>query len=115
MALATATPIPTSVTPAARQGLRRWAGWVVIAVTVIAVVIVIAAPGLLNNVSPTATTNSILSGPSAAHWFGTDQLGRDIFSRTVYGARPVLIASLLGVVVATAAGVALGLAGGVAP
>jgi ABC-type dipeptide/oligopeptide/nickel transport system permease subunit len=115
MALATATPIPTSVAPAARQGLRRWAGWALIAVTVIAVIIVLAVPGLLTNVSPTATSNSILSAPSAAHWFGTDQLGRDVFSRTVYGARPVLIASLLGVVVATAAGVALGLAAGVAP
>ena len=115
MALATATPVPASVAYAPRQGLRRWASWVVIAVTVLAVVIVLAAPGLLTHVNPTATSNSILSGPSAAHWFGTDQLGRDIFSRTVYGARPVLIASLLGVVLATAAGVALGLTAGVAP
>lgn len=37
---------------------------------------------------------SRLSGPSAAHWFGTDELGRDIFSRIIYGAR---ISMLVGV------------------
>ncbi|MGH3273039.1 MAG: ABC transporter permease, partial [Streptosporangiaceae bacterium] len=55
------------------------------------------------------------AGPGAAHWFGTDQLGRDVFSRTIYGAQPVLIASLLGVVLATVAGVGIGLAAGIAP
>ena len=31
-----------------------------------------------------------LMGPSAAHWFGTDELGRDILARTLYGARATL-------------------------
>jgi len=53
-----------------------------------------------------------LAPPSAAHWFGTDQLGRDIFSRVIVGARDILIvaplATLLGTVLGTALGLALG-------
>jgi peptide/nickel transport system permease protein len=77
--------------------------------------VLLVAPGLIAHVSPIATSDDILRPPGSAHWFGTDQLGRDVFSRTIYGARPVLVASLLGVVLATVAGVALGVAAGVAP
>lgn len=53
-----------------------------------------------------------LAPPSAGHWFGTDQLGRDIFSRVILGARDILIiaplATLLGTVLGTALGLALG-------
>ncbi len=55
--------------------------------------------------------------PSAAHWFGTDQLGRDVFSRVIVGARTILIiaplATLLGTVLGTALGLALGYLGGI--
>src|SRR4029077_8119645 len=54
--------------------------------------------------------------PSSAHWFGTDQLGRDVFSRVLVGARSILIvaplATLLGTVLGTALGLALGYLGG---
>ena len=50
-----------------------------------------------------------LSPPSAAHWFGTDQIGRDIFSRVIVGARPILSMAPLATLVATALGTALGL------
>jgi peptide/nickel transport system permease protein len=49
------------------------------------------------------------SPPSAAHWFGTDQLGRDIFSRVIVGVRYILLISLLATVLGTALGTALGL------
>lgn len=53
-----------------------------------------------------------LAPPSAAHWFGTDQLGRDIFSRVILGARDILIvaplATLLGTVLGTALGLCIG-------
>jgi peptide/nickel transport system permease protein len=53
-----------------------------------------------------------LAPPSAAHWFGTDQLGRDIFSRVILGARDILIvaplATLLGTVLGTALGLTIG-------
>jgi peptide/nickel transport system permease protein len=55
---------------------------------------------------------STLATPSAAHWFGTDQLGRDIFSRVIVGARDILIvaplATLLGTVLGTALGLCIG-------
>jgi peptide/nickel transport system permease protein len=55
--------------------------------------------------------------PSAAHWFGTDQIGRDVLSRVIVGARTILIiaplATLLGTVLGTALGLAMGYLGGI--
>ena len=95
--------------------VRRRVGQAAVVIGAIAVIVLLAAPGLIAHVQPTATGDSILQAPSGSHWFGTDQLGRDVFSRTIYGSRPVLIASLLGVVLATVAGVTLGVAAGIAP
>ena len=50
--------------------------------------------------------------PSSAHWFGTDQLGRDVFSRVLVGARTILVISLAATVLGTVVGTALGLAMG---
>ncbi len=49
-----------------------------------------------------------LQGPSAAHWFGTDELGRDIFSRILYGARISMTVGLIAVSISCVAGCALG-------
>jgi peptide/nickel transport system permease protein len=55
-------------------------------------------------------------GPSGAHWFGTDPLGRDVLSRVIVGARDILIitplATILGTVLGTALGLAMGYVGG---
>ena len=51
-------------------------------------------------------------GPSAAHWFGTDHLGRDIVSRVVLGARPALLGALAVVLLAVLIGVPLGMVAG---
>jgi len=50
-----------------------------------------------------------LSPPSAAHWFGTDQLGRDVFSRVIIGAHDILVVAPLATLVGTILGTALGL------
>jgi peptide/nickel transport system permease protein len=50
--------------------------------------------------------------PSAAHWFGTDQLGRDIFSRVIVGSRDILTIAPLATLLGTLVGTTLGLAGG---
>jgi peptide/nickel transport system permease protein len=59
---------------------------------------------------------SLNKPPSAAHWFGTDSLGRDVLSRVIVGARTILIitplATLLGTVLGTALGLAMGYFGG---
>lgn len=49
-----------------------------------------------------------LQGPSAAHWFGTDQLGRDVFSRVLFGGRLSLPAGVLVILVAGLIGTVLG-------
>lgn len=53
-----------------------------------------------------------LQGPSLAHWFGTDHLGRDLYSRTVHGAALSLQATLLAVVIALLSGIVLGVLAG---
>jgi peptide/nickel transport system permease protein len=50
--------------------------------------------------------------PSGTHWFGTDQLGRDVFSRVIVGARTILVISFFATLLGTVAGTALGLAMG---
>ena len=53
-----------------------------------------------------------LTGPSAAHWFGTDNLGRDLLSRTIYGARVSLLFGIGSTALSAALGVAVGLIAG---
>ncbi|MSQ31478.1 MAG: ABC transporter permease [Dehalococcoidia bacterium] len=55
---------------------------------------------------------SRLMAPSAAHWFGTDSLGRDVLSRIIYGARTSMVASTIAVVVSGVLGGVLGVTSG---
>jgi peptide/nickel transport system permease protein len=52
------------------------------------------------------------TGPSSEHWFGVDQLGRDIFSRTIYGSRVSLEVAFIATGLAVLIGVAIGLVAG---
>ncbi len=52
------------------------------------------------------------AGPSSAHWFGGDNIGHDVFSRTIYGARRSLAVATVATVVGLAAGGVLGLVAG---
>ena len=47
--------------------------------------------------------SAIRKAPSAAHWFGTDEIGRDVLSRVIYGARASLLAGLVSVCIALVA------------
>lgn len=89
-------------------------------VPVVVLVVALAwaiAPGLFTGISPTDTVAPSLQAPSAAHWFGTDATGRDVFARVVHGASQsisgAIIAVLVGLVVGTALGVTAGATGGV--
>jgi len=53
--------------------------------------------------------NNINQAPSGSHWFGTDQLGRDVFARVITGARDILIIAPLATLIGTVLGTALGL------
>lgn len=73
-----------------RSPMGRWG----VGLTVFLVVIAIAAPWLAH-ADPTAQNLAQrLMPPSAAHWMGTDELGRDIFARILYGARVSMLVSV---------------------
>jgi peptide/nickel transport system permease protein len=62
---------------------------------------------------PIATSwSAIRKAPSAEHWFGTDEIGRDVFSRVVWGTQASLLAGIVSVSISLAIGVPLGLLAG---
>lgn len=76
------------------------------------VVVSIAAP-LVAPYAPTASDwGQIRQPPSAAHWMGTDDLGRDILSRLIWGARASLMAGVVSVLIALAIGAPFGMIAG---
>jgi peptide/nickel transport system permease protein len=100
----------------ARRALRRLfkRKGAVVGLAVIAAFIVIAlfAP-LVSPYDPVATSWSLVrKAPSAQHWFGTDDLGRDILARVIYGARASLTAGAISVGIALSIGVPFGLLAG---
>lgn len=82
--------------------------------TAVLVILVFTAcfPGLISPYNPLAQQFSILLGPSGAHWFGTDELGRDILARLIYGTRDTLLIALGGAGLAAGLGVPIGLSVG---
>lgn len=62
--------------------------------------------------SPTKPVGKFSQPPSAAHWLGTDKIGRDMYSRILYGMRVSLLVGFLATLISTAVGVALGLISG---
>lgn len=85
-----------------------------LAVTIFSIAVAWAvAPSLFTAFDPIAIDNTRkLLPPSGEHWFGTDLLGRDMFSRIVYGARASLLGAGLAVAVAVVAGSLLGAVAG---
>ena len=81
------------------------------AVIVLFLFVAVFAPWLAPY-SPTEISPLRLSPPSAAHWFGTDQLGRDVFARVLLGTQSVLLLAGLGTALAVLLGTALGLFSG---
>ncbi|MCL9760188.1 ABC transporter permease [Frankia sp. AiPa1] len=79
----------------------------------LAVLIAAFFPDLLTADNPLrGDVTERLRGPSSEHWFGTDQLGRDLFARMVHGAARSLQATVLAVAVGLAIGATLGLVSG---
>jgi peptide/nickel transport system permease protein len=76
------------------------------------VLVALLAP-VLPIADPVATDwGAIRKAPSAAHWFGTDEIGRDLLSRMVWGARASLLAGVVSVAIAVLLGVPFGLVAG---
>jgi peptide/nickel transport system permease protein len=76
-----------------------------------AISIAILAPYLATH-SPVRSSVDFLQGASASHWFGTDDLGRDIYSRVLFGARTSLTVGIGAAIVATLIGVPIGIVAG---
>ncbi len=76
------------------------------------IVVAVAAP-ILPIADPTATSwSAVRKAPSAAHWLGTDEIGRDILSRMIWGAQASLMAGVVSVAIAVLIGVPFGLMSG---
>lgn len=87
-----------------RSPMGRW-GFVL---SLLLVILALGAPWIART-SPTAQNlPARLASPSAAHWMGTDELGRDVFARVVYGARVSMLVSVSVVLGAGLIGLAIG-------
>lgn len=78
-------------------------------------VLIAIFPGLFTNADPEyADLSKSMQGPSGEAWFGYDLQGRDVFARTIYGARPSMIVGTLAVLLATLFGGLIGIIAGYA-
>lgn len=106
--------LDTPTRRALRQLARRPAAVFGAAVLLLVLVLALGAPWLAPH-DPMATSwSAVRKAPSAAHWFGTDEVGRDLLSRVIWGARASLAAGLVAVLIAVAVGLPLGMVAGYA-
>ncbi|BCL25598.1 ABC transporter permease [Streptomyces aurantiacus] len=116
----TESGVAPGMDPARRSAPRRGVrflllrpGLLVSGLVVVLVVLASFWPGLFTSQDPLrGVPSQNFRGPSGAHWFGTDELGRDVFSRVVHGAQLSLKATLIAVGVAFVIGGLLGLVAG---
>ena len=95
-----------------RKLRRNRSGMVGLTVVLGFVLIAVFAPWIATH-DPIATSwSAIRKPPTAEFWFGTDELGRDVFSRVVGGSRASLLAGVISVGIALAIGVAIGMVAG---
>lgn len=92
--------------------IRNPQGMVAIAGLILLVVGAVGAPVIAQYEPTDDKTEGRFLSPSTEHWFGTDELRRDLFSRTLYGLRASLAVSLISVAVGTAIGVTIGFLAG---
>jgi peptide/nickel transport system permease protein len=95
-----------------RELARRPLAMVAAAYLVIVVILAIGASWLAPNGAQQEDLAHVLSGPSRAHWLGTDRLGRDVLSRLMFGGRITLLGVAEAVVVFACLGITLGLVAG---
>ena len=114
--MATAAELPTGGVTLRRRLARRVNPTLAIGLGIVVVVLLfaLAAPLLSPYASDEITASDSLSGPSAGHWLGADNLGRDIFVRVAEGYRISLSVAVGSVLLALALGVPLGLVAGYA-
>ena len=115
-------PEPSSSRQAALQ--QAWLGWrrfarnttamIGFSIIVLLVLVAMFAPFLATHDPFAQDLTTRLQPPSAANWFGTDELGRDIYSRIVYGSRITLYIAFLAALIAAPVGLLVGTVAGYA-
>jgi len=108
---------PVRISPRAhpfRRLLRRGAAAAGLVVIVIVVTVALFAPWIAPYDPLAASWSAIRKAPSAAHWFGTDEIGRDVLSRVIFGARASLLAGVVAALISLSIGVPIGLLAGYA-
>jgi peptide/nickel transport system permease protein len=95
-----------------RRLRRRRSAVFGLAVVAAFVVVALFAPWLAPFDPIETSWSAIRQAPSAVHWFGTDEVGRDVLSRVVWGTRASLLAGVVSVSISLAFGVPIGLAAG---
>ncbi|MBD0415571.1 ABC transporter permease [Tianweitania sp. Rool2] len=96
----------------ARRFIRNRAALFGLVIVGLFVILAVFAP-LIAPFDPIKTNWSMIrKAPSALHWFGTDELGRDVLSRVIYGARASLMAGVVSVLIAFTIGVPIGIVSG---
>ena len=94
---------------ALRRLLRRRGAMLGLMIVLIFIVLAVFAP-LIAPYDPVATSwSAVRVAPSADYWFGTDEIGRDVLSRVIWGARASLLAGLVSVCISMSLGVPIGL------
>ena len=87
---------------------------IALAIVIVFIALALFAPWIAPH-DPVATSwGAIRKAPSAAHWFGTDEIGRDVLSRVVFGTRASLLAGVVSVSISLLLGVPIGLVAGFA-
>jgi peptide/nickel transport system permease protein len=82
------------------------------AIVLVFLVLAVCAPWIAPH-DPIATSwSAIRKAPSVSHWFGTDEIGRDVLSRVIWGTRASLLAGVVSVSISLLLGVPIGLAAG---
>ncbi|MGE0598211.1 MAG: ABC transporter permease [Dehalococcoidia bacterium] len=95
-----------------RFARRKPMGGFGLAMVIILVTVAVIAPLVAMEDPYAISGRDRLQGPSAAHLFGTDDLGRDVFARVVYGSRISIQVGIISVVISTVVGTAVGLFSG---
>ncbi len=105
-------PVPLTAKPILREMERQPLAAIGLALIVLFLVCAAFAPWLAPQDPAQLDLTGRLMPPSAAHWFGTDELGRDIFSRILFGARISMIVSISVVGLSLSVGLAAGCVAG---
>jgi peptide/nickel transport system permease protein len=95
-----------------RRLRRRRSAMIGLVVVALFILAALLAPWLAPFDPIETSWSAIRKAPSAAHWFGTDDIGRDVLSRVIWGTRASLLAGVVAVSIALALGVPIGMTAG---